>query len=393
MIPIQASIHSLKGQRILVAAEYIGHGGTRRYFRDLLAFYADAGADVTALTTYEFPDLEMRQFVSDFSFKLLTFQEAVREFGTRDQALRPSVWNRRLVAQESDFFSRVCDALGIERVVLSVGTSGLFLSATPVRPDPLLIAHGYPHGNRQRFLGRRVLGPLMPPCLRIVTVSDYSSGLFRNAWGTQARGVDVRTVRSTTGPLLPGASLQHKRALVVTAALLEAYKEPYTWIEIAQQVLRIPSGGETPDFLWMGVGDLLDSARARVPQPMEKSIRFPGWIENPGEVYARARVYLQTSSKESLGLSVVDALRHGLPAVVTSAGGLPEVVINGLNGFVVPVGDTRSASDAIRELLADDRLWSSMSAAAQEVYAARFSPESWRRGLMDAHDPRSRNLE
>ena len=116
-----------------------------------------------------------------------------------------------------------------------------------------------------------------------------------------------------------------------------------------------------------------------------EQVSFPGWRSDLASDYESARVYLQMSSIESLGLSAVDALRHGLPSVVTDAGGLPEVVIDGVNGFVVPVGDVAAASEAVDELLSDDALWVRQSHAAQEIYDERFSPRQWDREMLEAH--------
>jgi glycosyltransferase involved in cell wall biosynthesis len=115
-------------------------------------------------------------------------------------------------------------------------------------------------------------------------------------------------------------------------------------------------------------------------------IQFPGWDDDPGKEYQRSRVYLQTSSKEALGLSVVDAVRHGLPCVVADVGGLPEVVLDNVNGFVVSPGDVAAASEAVRELLLNDSTWLKMSKSANEVYRERFTPEMWKENMLAAHE-------
>ena len=377
---------SLAGQRILLAAEYIGHGGTRTYFKNLVRFYADAGADVAALTTYPSSDSDMNRFVCDHGFSLETFENIAKRAGDGHLWETPALWSPRHIWKERQIFERYCDERGIDRVVVSVGTSGLFLSATHARPRPIMIAHGYPHGRRQDLLGKRIHANRAPSDLQIITVSEFSARLFRRMWGTEKRGIKVQAVWSSCGqPVQESTPLAGRNLSVVSASLVESYKEPFHWINIADHILRGSAGLESADFTWLGDGPLLQQARERATQTGRQSIRFPGWDDEPEKIYMRSRVYLQTSSKEALGLSVVDAVRHGLPCVVTEVGGLPEVVSNNVSGFVVPPGDVVAASAAVEELLQDDSTWTRMSKAASDLYLERFTPQMWQKKLLAAH--------
>jgi glycosyltransferase involved in cell wall biosynthesis len=250
-----------------------------------------------------------------------------------------------------------------------------------------MIAHGYPHGRRQDLLGKRIHADRAPSDLQIITVSEFSARLFRRMWGTEKRGINVQAIWSSCGqPVQAFMPLAGRNLSVVTASLVESYKEPFYWINIADNILRGSAGLESADFTWLGDGPLLQQARERAIQTGHQSIRFPGWDEEPGKAYMHSRAYLQPSSKEALGLSVVDAVRHGLPSVVTNVGGLPEVSLDSVNGFVVPAGDTVAASEAVKELLLDDSTWLRMSSSANEVYRQRFTPEMWKQKMLVAHE-------
>ena len=374
----------LEGTRVLVAAEYIKHGGTRTYFKSLLDFYYRHGAEVVAVTSFSQPDQEMQDFVSRLGFGLVTFREFSATYGLGLDVARPAVWSRRSYRAEVLAFERMADACGADRVTVSVGTSGLFLSAARARRKPLIVAHGYPHGWRQRLVGRRWMSHRLPSDARIVTVSDYSGERFRRAWALERSSVDIMTVRSTCGVLAPPDPLESRRPLVMTAALVEDYKRPRDWVEIARLVTNAGADDDS-DFIWFGEGPLRGEAQVLADATVPGRASFPGWSDDLEGSYGSARVYLQTSSIESLGLSVVDALRHGIPAVVTRAGGLPEVVLDGVNGFVVSVGDTQAAAKAVVELLRNDDLWNQQALAARTVYQERFSPEMWDQSLLAAH--------
>ena len=68
----------------------------------------------------------------------------------------------------------------------------------------------------------------------------------------------------------------------------------------------------------------------------------------------------------------VEAMFAGLPVVTTGVGGIPEMVLDGETGLLVPPGDEASIADAIERLLGDDALRTAMGEAARERAHARF---------------------
>lgn len=379
-------MRGLEGERLLLLGEYISQGGTRSYFRSLLSFYARHGVEVLAITSFDEDDSDMRNFAGKFGFNVLSFPDFAAQVGLSLRTTRPAVWSPRGFKREREAFIRFSSLHGISRVTLSVGTSGLFLSAAGTGLPTLMVAHGYPHGSRQRLLGRAVMAPRVPRDMSLVTVSNFSERLFRSAWRLTEGGPQVRTVYSTCGPLASSPAVDQRSPLILGAALVESHKRPMDWIGVADRVLGMP-GMEQVEFEWAGTGPCLEEARRIADLTVPGRIRFPGWSNDLEPVYRKARVFLQMSDTEALGLSVVDALRHGLPCVVSDAGGLPEVVHDGVNGFVVPVGDVAAASRAVTRLLRDDELWTTQSIAAQDMYREQFTPEAWELGMLQAHDP------
>jgi glycosyltransferase involved in cell wall biosynthesis len=74
---------------------------------------------------------------------------------------------------------------------------------------------------------------------------------------------------------------------------------------------------------------------------------------------------LLPSDAESFGLAALEAMACGVPVVGTAAGGLPEVVADGVEGFLRPVGDVDGMADAALQLLEDPSRWQRFSAAAR----------------------------
>lgn len=84
-------------------------------------------------------------------------------------------------------------------------------------------------------------------------------------------------------------------------------------------------------------------------------VRFLGKQEAVEELLAVADVFLMPSETESFGLAALEAMACELPVVSSNAGGIPEVNIDGVTGFLLDVGDVDGMAKRTLELLQDDK--------------------------------------
>ena len=80
---------------------------------------------------------------------------------------------------------------------------------------------------------------------------------------------------------------------------------------------------------------------------------FVGKQENVNELLALADLMLMPSEMESFGLAALEAMACCVPSVATQVGGVPELIEDGHNGLLFPVGDTPAMAEAAIALLAD----------------------------------------
>jgi glycosyltransferase involved in cell wall biosynthesis len=104
------------------------------------------------------------------------------------------------------------------------------------------------------------------------------------------------------------------------------------------------------------------------------SMGNPSYSELPA-AYNSFDIFVQTSLYESFGLALIEAMACGLPVVTTSVGIAQEIIEDGKNGFIVPVGDVKAISDRIRILASDYQLRIEMGRKARET-AENFSLEA-----------------
>ena len=99
-------------------------------------------------------------------------------------------------------------------------------------------------------------------------------------------------------------------------------------------------------------------------------VRFVGKQEQMEDILAVADLFLLTSEYESFGLAALEAMAAGVPVVSTNAGGLPEIMVQGITGFMSDVGDVQTMSkQAIDILQSDERLKEFKKNAAQYAHA------------------------
>ena len=108
---------------------------------------------------------------------------------------------------------------------------------------------------------------------------------------------------------------------------------------------------------------------------VQDGVYFLGKIDAVAPLLANADLFLLPSESESFGLSALEALACGVPVVASRAGGIPEVVRDGVTGALRDVGDVEGMADAASTILRDRVLWDEMSVAAAADARARFSTD------------------
>ncbi|WP_455244323.1 glycosyltransferase [Petrachloros mirabilis] len=136
---------------------------------------------------------------------------------------------------------------------------------------------------------------------------------------------------------------------------------------------------------YVGTGELLVAARHFVSAlGLEDRVTLHGGLphERVIRLMEMADVFVQHSvtdpisgDEEGLPVSILEAMAHGLPVVSTAHAGIPEAVIDGSTGFLVPEGDSMAMASRIAALASDPRLREQFGEAgwhrARDLYSWR----------------------
>jgi glycosyltransferase involved in cell wall biosynthesis len=92
------------------------------------------------------------------------------------------------------------------------------------------------------------------------------------------------------------------------------------------------------------------------------------------------------SMSESFGIAAVEAMSTALPVVASEVGGLPEIIRDGRNGYLVPAGDSAAAAERILRLRANPELCRGIGEAARATVLERFTVKHTARRFLELHE-------
>jgi len=100
------------------------------------------------------------------------------------------------------------------------------------------------------------------------------------------------------------------------------------------------------------------------------------------DIYVLASTPTRQGAREGIPVSIMEGMAVGLPVVASNISGIPELVENGLSGFLTPPKDVNALAQSIGALIEDDELRRRMGAAAREVILKDFDLECNARQLI-----------
>lgn len=163
-----------------------------------------------------------------------------------------------------------------------------------------------------------------------------------------------------------------KEKLILHSSNYREVKRPDDVIEVFARIHeKVPS-----KLLLLGAGSGMEKIRQVVQQKgLNDAVTYLGVSRDIDRYVASSDLFLLPSEQESFGLAALEAMAYGVPVVASDAGGLPELIENGVSGFMAPVGDVaQMAADGVR-LLTDSALHAQVSKAAKKRADEQFGIE------------------
>jgi hypothetical protein len=114
-------------------------------------------------------------------------------------------------------------------------------------------------------------------------------------------------------------------------------------------------------------------------------LEIPGIVSDIvlDQYYSECDIFVAPSRYESFGLIYVEAMRYGKACIGCNIGGIPEVVIDGETGILVPPNDSHALQKAIRILIEDNKLRQSLGKMGLKRYEERYTLASFAEGFIN----------
>jgi colanic acid/amylovoran biosynthesis glycosyltransferase len=233
-------------------------------------------------------------------------------------------------------------------------------------PDWSFTIHGPEEFDKAPVIG---LAEKLRRCNFVVAISSYGRSqiyrmVARPQWGK------VKVVHCGLDPSyfsdLSVSSGTKTRRFICVGRMCEQ-KGQLLLIEAARQLfLR----GHDFELVLVGDGDMRADIEAMIVRcSLQRSVRVTGWLGSTAvrEEMAAARALVLPSFAEGLPVVLMEAMALGRPVISTFVAGIPELVQPGINGWLVPAGDTEALVRAMLDCLetSPDRL-AAMGAAARD---------------------------
>src|SRR5919199_4496285 len=165
--------------------------------------------------------------------------------------------------------------------------------------------------------------------------------------------------------------LPHRAPIVGNVAALVPHKGQRHLVDAARLVVQ-----QVPDarFIILGEGELREHLERQVREHhLEKHVLLPGFRTDVLGCIRSVDLFVMSSVTEGLGTSLLDAMAASRPIVATTAGGIPEIVEDDVNGLLVAPRDARALADALLRALKDAALRRRMGDAGFARVNERFS--------------------
>jgi glycosyltransferase involved in cell wall biosynthesis len=220
----------------------------------------------------------------------------------------------------------------------------------------------------------------------VVTVSDFSGRFLRENYPTLREkfcrvynGIEMERFRPTTFPGGPPLLLSVGR-----------YIEKKGFGDLIAACAKL--GDREFECQIVGLGPLEDSLKERVATlGLQDCVLITG-PRTEGEIrdlLARSRLFVlpcvnaADGAVDNLPTVIMEAMAAGLPVVSTSVAGVPEMVIDGKTGFVVPEKDPAALAERMARLLEEETLAREMGGAGREMCGGLFAGERTSSALLE----------
>ena len=242
--------------------------------------------------------------------------------------------------------------------------------------------------RRKRFiLGLHLADRIVGASRAVLTLSSTDpvalnrSRVIYNGFGDLSASRRSRDVARAAFGLLP-----HHYVIGTTAILI-----PEKGVDVAIEAMRRLREDVTGRAVLLVIGDgpnrtALEQQAAGLP------VIFAGWRNDVHDLLLNVvDLFVLPSDMEALNITLLEAAAAALPRIATDAGGMPESILNGMDGLIVPVRNPSALAEAIVSLAADPQRAKAFGEAGHRRLRTEFTPQRFLEEFTALYDEMTSN--
>lgn len=187
-------------------------------------------------------------------------------------------------------------------------------------------------------------------------------------------GLDLQRFADTPrhgGVLRKELGLARHVPLFGTCGRLTAIKNQEMFLEAAA---KLRSNVPEAHFVLIGGGELQDALKATATRLwIADCVHFLGWRTELAPLFADLDLFVLTSVNEGTPVTIIEAAATGVPVLSTAVGGVPDLVIDGETGWLVPSEDVDALAAAMAKAATDFEAAERLARRQQAAILARFA--------------------
>jgi glycosyltransferase involved in cell wall biosynthesis len=204
---------------------------------------------------------------------------------------------------------------------------------------------------------------------RVINVCDFERQFAEKCRVCPTNKLEVVHSGIAEIPMTRINSLDTQPPLIVMVARFAAQKDHSTLLQALSGLLCLKWS-----LLLVGAGELEPQVMAQVAAlGLSDRVRILPPETNIARLLMEAQIYVLSTHFEALPISILEAMRAGLPVVATDVGGISESVRNEETGLLARYGDVGHLRDALAQLIAHPALRRALGAAGHRLWSEQFT--------------------
>lgn len=360
-------------RNVLIIPQFDVPGGTRNYFYAVVDYFLSRNKKVTVILQESQLYEEVKQYLEIRGCEIIISQFQPEEIRFSNKIFcRANIKPAKLFVNEVFYFAKLLKKNSFSSIFISVSTPDDYLPFFYFPMKIIYCIHSTPWFKLDK-IKRLFLQYSFSKDRILLSVSAFTFNEIIRQWKVNPRY--VKYIYNFYEANKNDIFVQRTNEInILTLGTLNWFKNPLFWIDTAKQIIDRHKPLKI-NFTWAGDGKLMQECL--IASSNYPSIKFIGFQKNVDSLYQNSDIYFQPSVLESHGISVVGAMCHGLPCVVSNNTGMADSVKDGTTGFHFSIENQNEAIDKLTTLIQDTDLRNLFGQNGKQRYSEMFTKEIW----------------